>query len=135
MRFERPNFERVARSEEVSAPRFLRVEAHGRPVLLTRLFDGTAVAFGAICPHQQNPMDEGSLWDDEIDCPYHHYTYDARTGRNLFPVDVFPADQKARVLGIPVFEVAEEDGWVLVGPRRRVKGVRTDEDTGEEGAA
>lgn len=125
-----PGFERVARSDEVTAPRFLRVEAHGRPVLLTRVSDGAAVAFDPICPHQDNPMDEGSLWEDEVDCPFHHYTYDPGTGKNLFPAKVFPAERAASVLGITVFEVAEEDGWVLVGPRRRVEGVTTAEDTG-----
>jgi 3-phenylpropionate/trans-cinnamate dioxygenase ferredoxin component len=129
-------FERVAPSGSVTGPRFTRVEVGGRPVLVTRLADGTPVAFHPTCPHQDNPMDDGSLWEGEIDCPFHHYTYDPRTGANCFPAKVFPRDRAARVLGIPVFEVKEEDGWVLVGPRRVVEGVRTEEDqeTGE-GAA
>lgn len=111
-------FERVARSEEVRGPHFLRREAHGHPVLLTRLSDGTAVAFGHICPHQDRALDEGALWEDEIDCPHHHYTYDPRTGDNLYPRRVFPARRAATVRGIPVFDTREADGWVWVGGAR-----------------
>jgi nitrite reductase/ring-hydroxylating ferredoxin subunit len=112
---ERP-WERVARSEEVSGPRFVRREAHGRPALLTRLSDGTPVAFGPICPHQGQEMDEGVLWDDEIDCPHHHYTYDPHTGENRYPRRVFPARRAETLRGIQVFEAREEDGWVWVKP-------------------
>jgi nitrite reductase/ring-hydroxylating ferredoxin subunit len=108
------SYERAARSDDVRGPRFLRAQVDGVSLLLTRLSDGTAVAFGPICPHQGNPMDDGVLWDDEIDCPFHHYTYDPRTGRNRFPARVFPAARAALVEGIPVYPVREEDGWVLV---------------------
>jgi phenylpropionate dioxygenase-like ring-hydroxylating dioxygenase large terminal subunit len=121
-------FEPVARSEAVVRRKFVRVVAHGRPVLVSRTSDGTAVAFGAICPHQQKELDEGTMWEDEIDCPHHHYTYDPGTGRNLFPARVFPASRAARVRGIPVFEVREECGWVWVGPRKPpAEGVQVDE--------
>lgn len=112
------SFTRVARSDEVQAPRFLRRDVQGRPVLLTRLSDGTAVAFGNICPHQNRELDGGMLWEDEIDCPHHHYTYDPRTGENRFPKRVFPARRAATVPGIPIYETREESGWVWVGPRR-----------------
>jgi len=111
-------FQRVARSDEVARPGFVRREAHGRPVLLVRLSDGSPVAFGHICPHQGLELDEGVLWEDEVDCPHHHYTYDPRTGENLYPKRVFPARRAAGVRGIPVFETREEDGWVWVGPVR-----------------
>jgi nitrite reductase/ring-hydroxylating ferredoxin subunit len=88
-------------------------------VLLTRLEDGTAVAFGPICPHQSRAMDDGTLWHGEIDCPHHHYTYDPRTGANRYPRRVFPARRASALQGIAVFEVREADGWVLVGPRRK----------------
>jgi nitrite reductase/ring-hydroxylating ferredoxin subunit len=112
------SFERVARSEEVGGEHFFKAQAHGRTVLLARLSDGTVAAFGNICPHQGNPLDEGTLWDDEIDCPHHHYTYDPRTGRNRFPARVYPASRARTLRGIPVFDVREEDGWIFVGPVR-----------------
>jgi nitrite reductase/ring-hydroxylating ferredoxin subunit len=109
-------YERVARSDEVRGPRFVLREAHGRPVLLTRLSDGTAVAFGRICPHQGRAMDDGKLWGDLVDCPHHHYQYDPRTGQNAFPRRVFPPSRAAQIRGISVFAVREDAGWIWVGP-------------------
>jgi nitrite reductase/ring-hydroxylating ferredoxin subunit len=111
-------FERVARAEEIVCGEFRRVEAHGRPVLLSRTGDGRPVAFGPICPHQRKELDQGTMWEDKVDCPHHHYTYDPHTGRNVFPSCVFPAERARRVPGIPVFDVKEEDGWLSVGPRK-----------------
>lgn len=113
------SWERVARSEEVTGPHFLRAKAAGAPVLLTRLSDGSVVAFGTICPHQGMPLDEGSLWEDQVDCPHHHYTYDPRTGENRFPKQVAPARKAGGVPGIPAFAAKEEGGWVHVGPQRK----------------
>lgn len=107
----------VARSEEVVWPRFHRVEVDGEPVLLSRTQDGTAVAFGTICPHKHLPLDEGSLWEDEVDCPHHHYTYDPHTGRNLYPRRVFPSVKAAEIEGLPTYDVREAGGWVYIGER------------------
>ncbi len=111
-------FERAARSEEVSSVCFLRVQVRGQPLLLARTSGGTPIAFGTICPHQHLPLDEGTIWGDAIDCPHHHYTYDPRTGANVYPARVFPAERAERVEGIPVFETYEAEGWVWVGPQR-----------------
>jgi nitrite reductase/ring-hydroxylating ferredoxin subunit len=130
------SFVPVARSEEVHAPKFLRREVDSRPILLTRLSDGTAVAFGNICPHQNRELDEGTLWEDEIDCPHHHYTYDPRTGENRFPKRVFPARRAATVAGIPTFETQERSGWVWVGPRsdKQARDERANEQANDEQA-
>jgi nitrite reductase/ring-hydroxylating ferredoxin subunit len=115
----RPSWEPVARSEQVAGPGFVRAEAGGGPVLVTRLSDGSVVAFGTICPHQGMALDEGSLWEDEVECPHHHYTYDPRTGENRFPKQVVAARKARGVPGIPVFAAKEEDGWVYVAPQHR----------------
>jgi len=106
-------FVRVAPSADVTR-RLLRVEINRVSVLVTRLSDGTPVALGATCPHRSLPLDEGTLWDDVIDCPHHHYTYDARTGANVYPSNVFPAERAASIRGLPVYRVREEHGWVWV---------------------
>jgi phenylpropionate dioxygenase-like ring-hydroxylating dioxygenase large terminal subunit len=99
--------------------RVRRAVVDGIPVLLARLSDGQAVAFGATCPHQGNPLDEARIWCDELDCPYHHYTYDLRTGHNGYPARVFPAHKRAELRDLVLYEVEEHDGYVWVGPRRR----------------
>src|SRR3982074_3482134 len=74
--------------------RVRRAVVEGIPVLLARLSDGQPVAFGTTCPHEGNPLDEARIWCDELDCPYHHYTYDLRTGRNGYPAPAFPAEKR-----------------------------------------
>jgi nitrite reductase/ring-hydroxylating ferredoxin subunit len=61
-------------------------------------------------------MDGANLYGDEVDCPHHHYAYDARTGENRFPKRVFPASRAASVENICVYEVRDEDGWLWVKP-------------------
>jgi len=49
-------------------------------------------AFDAECPHLGAPLEEGTLWDGSIECPWHHYIYDIRSGANLYPRNVYPED-------------------------------------------
>ncbi len=91
-----------------------RVEVAGRPVLVARTSAGDAIAVGPICPHQSRPMDGGNVYGDEIDCPHHHYTYDAHTGDNRYPKRVFPRSRADQVKPIRTFPAREERGWVWV---------------------
>ena len=91
-----------------------RVEVAGRPLLLARTSAGDAIAVGPICPHQNRPMDGGNVYGNEIDCPHHHYTYDAHTGENRYPKCVFPRARAAAVQNIHAFSTREDDGWVWV---------------------
>jgi phenylpropionate dioxygenase-like ring-hydroxylating dioxygenase large terminal subunit len=111
-------FARALPSDEVDHT-VRRVVVDGRPVLLARLSDGQAVAFGTSCPHEGNPLDEARIWADELDCPYHHYTYDLRTGHNGYPARVFPAAKRAELRDLILYDIEERDGYVWVGPRRR----------------
>jgi nitrite reductase/ring-hydroxylating ferredoxin subunit len=99
-------------------PLLVQPEGHV-PVVLARLSDGTAVAFATTCPHEGNPLAESHLWNDLVDCAYHHYTYDPRNGRNVYPRSVFPAERAAALKPLPIYAVREADGFVWVGERIR----------------
>lgn len=120
-------FNRAAPSDDVRYPGFLKVEVRNHRVLLSRLKDGTPVAFSRICPHQAKPLDDGKIWDDRVDCPHHHYTYDPRTGENVYPKRRYPAFKRAEVNDIRAYEVREADGWVWVGPRKDLAGGDSEE--------
>jgi apoptosis-inducing factor 3 len=63
-------------------------------------------AFEAECPHLGGPLDEGLIQDGAIRCPWHHATFDLRTGDAIAP----PAfDALTR------YSVQIDDGLVLVG--------------------
>jgi nitrite reductase/ring-hydroxylating ferredoxin subunit len=106
-------WKRAAPSDQVGRM-LCRVEVAGQAVLLGRTAAGDPVAVGPICPHQHRPMDGGNLYGEEIDCPHHHYTYDAHTGENHYPRRVFPRARAELVQPIRAFPVREDEGWVWV---------------------
>jgi nitrite reductase/ring-hydroxylating ferredoxin subunit len=62
-----------------------------RPILIAN-YRGEFFALDGICPHRHNPLDGAQLWDHLVDCPWHHFQYDVRTGENWYPRNVYPAD-------------------------------------------
>ena len=86
----------------------------GAEVLLARLEDGTVSAARPVCPHRGEDLSGGLVYFGAIDCPWHHYTYDLRTGENCYPRNVFPADKAAGLAPLPLYPVKEEDGWIWV---------------------
>jgi nitrite reductase/ring-hydroxylating ferredoxin subunit len=106
-------WERAVRGDEVTSV-LRRVVVRGRPVLVGRTADGDAVAVAPLCPHRNRPMDGGGICGDEIECPHHHYTYDARTGVNRFPRQVFPRLLAGQVGSLRTYPTLERDGWVWI---------------------
>jgi nitrite reductase/ring-hydroxylating ferredoxin subunit len=92
-----------------------KAEVNGVQVLLGRLIGGEAVAVSPLCPHRNRSMEGGALYTDIVDCPEHHYTYDARTGENRYPKNIFPRHIAREIEGITVYPTREQDGWVWVG--------------------
>ncbi|HVY60901.1 MAG TPA: Rieske 2Fe-2S domain-containing protein [Planctomycetota bacterium] len=88
-----------------------------RKVLVARLEDGTVVAANPRCPHQGADLtDGGTVYMGAIDCPWHHYLYDLRTGENRYPREVFPADLACALKPLRLLPAREEpDGYVYVG--------------------
>ena len=40
------------------------------------------MAFGAVCPHQEQSLEEGLIEDGIIFCPRHQFAFDLRTGEH-----------------------------------------------------
>jgi len=57
-------------SHEISRKPLLRTIL-GKPIVLYRKEDGTAVALSDTCPHRFAPLHLGELRGDAIECPYH----------------------------------------------------------------
>lgn len=70
----------VAAEAEIEEGGFLRKQVGNNKVLLTRL-GGTICAASAICPHAGGPLDELSLEDGELRCPWHGSRFVLRTGQ------------------------------------------------------
>jgi nitrite reductase/ring-hydroxylating ferredoxin subunit len=115
----RDRYLRALPSAELAPGQLRELAVAGRTLVLGRLRDGTAVAFAPRCPHQAGRLAEGTLRGDQIDCPLHHYLFDARSGANTFPLPIYPAWKRAQVgpLRLRTYPVTERDGWIAVDPR------------------
>ena len=70
----------VCAVDEVPEHMPLKVEAFGRAVLLCRSDDGI-YAVDEICPHENESMARGVVFEGQIICPHHQYRFDLDTGR------------------------------------------------------
>ena len=78
----------------------------GEPICVVRLYENEAVAVHNTCSHQQQPLNEGYLQDDDsLICPAHNSRFDLRSGE---PIGI-PA-----VRPIPVYACKIEDGAIWV---------------------
>jgi nitrite reductase/ring-hydroxylating ferredoxin subunit len=96
------------------------VRAAGRRLVLVNRA-GKFFALDAVCPHAGGPLDEGELYQGALECPWHRFRYDLRTGRNLYPANVYPDDMPAlrqEIKPVPVYRVKLEGKDVLVQVRR-----------------
>ncbi len=94
------------------------IEANGHRLLLIDI-GGEIHALDARCPHRGGPLEEGDLRQGMIECPWHHYRYDVRTGENLYPRNVYPADIVAlqrdlRPIRRYTVQIIDEQIWVEV---------------------
>jgi nitrite reductase/ring-hydroxylating ferredoxin subunit/uncharacterized membrane protein len=81
-----------------------RVDARGYPVLLVRRGEGID-AIGAICAHQGGPLEEGTLKDGAVTCPWHGSTFCVRDGGIVNGPSTYPQ---------PAFSVRVIDGRVRI---------------------
>ncbi len=51
---------------------------------------GEFYALQSLCGHQNLPLVGSKVWQGVLDCPWHHFQYDIRTGENLYPKRVYP---------------------------------------------
>jgi 3-phenylpropionate/trans-cinnamate dioxygenase ferredoxin subunit len=107
---------RAIPSHELPPGTLREVRIGGRRVMVGRLRSGEAVATAAACPHEQADLAGGRMWSDAVDCPLHHYLFDLRTGRNLYPIPQYPAWKREQVgdLTLRTYPCREDGGWILV---------------------
>lgn len=99
------SFERVAELEDLAIGTARRVEVGGEPVCLVRLDTDVVKACHDVCSHEEYPLHEGWVGENEIECGLHGSTFDLDTGEAL----TLPA-----VKPVPVYAAKVEDGGVWV---------------------
>ncbi|MBN9112024.1 MAG: non-heme iron oxygenase ferredoxin subunit [Pseudonocardia sp.] len=99
-------WEAVADLDQLEEGDMMVVEMKGEPICVVRLYEDEAVAVHNTCTHQQQPLNEGYLQeDDTLICPAHNSCFDLRTGEPRGVPAVSP---------IPVYACKIEDDAIWV---------------------
>ena len=88
----------VAKVADLQPGACLSVEAEGVGVALFNV-DGKIYALGNTCPHAGGPLGEGTLAGGVVECPWHGWRYDVRTGENLENPEIKVACFEVQVTG------------------------------------
>jgi nitrite reductase (NADH) small subunit len=94
----------VARAEELPEGRGATVELEGGRELALYNVAGSFYAVENFCPHKGAPLAEGNLCGHTVECDWHGWRFDVRTGDCLNR----PAE------AIETYEVFVEDGWIKI---------------------
>ena len=106
----------LARVEEVPPGHTKYVCSGDQPVILAN-WQGEIFAFAGICPHQKRALEGATLWEHLLDCPWHHFQFDIRTGENHFPKNVYPADLpelRGQIQPLETYPVEVRNGEIWV---------------------
>jgi nitrite reductase (NADH) small subunit len=77
----------VAKLADLPPGRCRSVEADGFGVAVCNV-DGTIYAVDNTCPHAGGPLGEGQLHGELIECPWHGWRYNVRTGERPVNPDI-----------------------------------------------
>jgi nitrite reductase/ring-hydroxylating ferredoxin subunit/uncharacterized membrane protein len=98
------DFVRVLAESELADGKPHRAEANGVPVVLVRQ-NGQIRALAATCSHMAGPLDEGTVEDGSIICPWHGSRFNLESGQIQNGPATFPQ---------PCFEARVRDGQIEV---------------------
>ncbi|MBB5252652.1 Rieske (2Fe-2S) protein [Sulfurisphaera ohwakuensis] len=59
-------------------------QINGYPVMVYNK-DGTNYYWLAGCPHKKRPLNDAKVYDDKIECPFHHAVFSLISGELLTP--------------------------------------------------
>jgi len=93
----------VGRVEDVPAGRGATVELLNGTELALYNVDGEFYAIENFCPHKGAPLADGHLCGHTIECDWHNWRFDLRTGECL-------TNRSA----VETYEVIIEDGWIKI---------------------
>lgn len=97
-----PRLVKIATTGEVAPGQKKLVEADGYELLLCNAF-GDYYAISPICPHEEGPLQDGSLVGEVVTCPVHGYDFDIRTGECEFDPELAVATYPVRVEGADIY--------------------------------
>jgi nitrite reductase/ring-hydroxylating ferredoxin subunit len=108
---------RVARVEDVPPGVAKLVRVGNTPVVLINE-EGKIYALYGLCSHQHRSLEGGTVWRGVLDCPWHRFQWDIRTGENVYPRNVYPLNAmphlEEQVRTLPTYRATVVDGYIEV---------------------
>ena len=77
-------FRKAARTEDVPAGQRKMAKVGGKRIALFNI-DGNYYAIDDTCTHKGGPLSEGQVAGTTVTCPWHHSSFDLRTGDAMTP--------------------------------------------------
>lgn len=93
----------VGRVEDVPAGRSATVELSNGKELALYNVGGEFFAIENFCPHKGAPLADGKLYGHTVECDWHGWRFDVRTGHCLTNTD-----------NVESYQVVIEDGWIKI---------------------
>ena len=97
-------FVKIGETKEIGPSSMKAVEVEGEKVCIINK-EGNYYAIGNICTHVGGPLNEGTVEEYEVECPWHGSKFDIRNGQATKP----PA-----VRAVPRYEVKIEGNSIFV---------------------
>lgn len=104
-------FEKVADLADVPVGAAIGVEIDGARVCVVRPDEARVKAIHDVCSHEEYPLHEGWVDDNQIECALHGSTFDLDSGAALSLPAIKP---------VPVYASKIEDGAVWVDPAQQL---------------
>jgi 3-phenylpropionate/trans-cinnamate dioxygenase ferredoxin subunit len=95
----------IAPADQIHDGERLFIELSGKSIVLFKLA-GKLFAIGDVCSHDNGPVGDGEIEENEIICPRHGARFDIRTGK---------ATSLPALVDIPSYPVREKDGMIEIG--------------------
>lgn len=93
-----PTFFTVAKLSDLDEGTCLSVEAGGRWIALYNV-DGNIHATDNTCPHAGGPLGEGTLEGEVVECPWHGWRFNVRTGERPENREICVSPYEVQVVG------------------------------------
>jgi nitrite reductase/ring-hydroxylating ferredoxin subunit len=77
---ETPGFQKVANKSDLREGGLLGVQIDSKRIVLS-MVEGKVYAMNAVCTHKGAPLEEGTLLDYDLKCPWHFALFDIRNGK------------------------------------------------------
>jgi 3-phenylpropionate/trans-cinnamate dioxygenase ferredoxin subunit len=99
------NFVEIAPVDKLPAGERLFVDVSGKSIVIFNLA-GKLYAIGDVCSHDNGPVGDGDINENEIICPRHGARFEIRTGK---------ATSLPAIVDIPAYPLRVENGMIVLG--------------------